>query len=129
MSVVIYHNPDCGTSRNVLSIIRASGYEPTIVEYLITGWTVTQLLGLFAAANLTPRTALRQTKSPAAELGLLSEDVSDIELLNAMVEAGAVEVRPGDDDPDAIALLRRLSGVSRKRWPATAVAAPSLRTP
>ncbi len=51
------------------------------------------------------------------------------DLLNAMVEAGAVEVRPGDDDPDAIALLRRLSGVSRKRWPATAVAAPSLRTP
>lgn len=94
MSVVIYHNPDCGTSRNVLSIIRASGHEPTIVEYLITGWTVTQLLGLFAAANLTPRTALRQTKSPAAELGLLSEDVSDIELLNAMVEHPVLVNRP-----------------------------------
>ena len=50
------------------------------------------------------------------------------ELLNAMVDAGVVEIRPGDDDPAAIALLRRLAGVSRKRWPATAVAAPSLRS-
>jgi coenzyme F420 hydrogenase subunit beta len=50
------------------------------------------------------------------------------DLLNAMIDAGAVEVRPGDDDPDALSLLRRLAGVSRKRWPATAVPAPSLRS-
>ncbi|MEL6482417.1 MAG: arsenate reductase (glutaredoxin), partial [Pseudomonadota bacterium] len=67
MDVVIHHNPDCGTSRNVLSIIEAAGYRPTVIRYLETGWTRPQLLALFAAAGLTPRTALRTTKSPAAE--------------------------------------------------------------
>ena len=70
-SVVIYHNPACGTSRNVLALISAAGYTPTVIEYMQTGWTRPQLLGLFAAANLTPRDALRETKSPAVELGLL----------------------------------------------------------
>ena len=65
MDVVIYHNPECETSRNVLSIIEAAGYTPTVIEYLKTGWTKPQLLGLFAAAGLTPRAALRETKSPA----------------------------------------------------------------
>ncbi len=59
MDVVIYHNPGCGTSRNVLAFIEAAGYTPTIIEYLKTGWTEPQLLGLFAAAGLTVRTALR----------------------------------------------------------------------
>ena len=67
MDIVIYHNPECGTSRNVLAIIEAAGYTPTVVEYLKTGWTKPHLLGLFAAAGLTPRTALRETKSPAAD--------------------------------------------------------------
>ena len=70
MDIVIYHNPECGTSRNVLATIKAAGYTPTVIEYLKTGWTKSQLLDLFAAAGLTPRTALRETKSPAAELGL-----------------------------------------------------------
>lgn len=48
--VVIHHNPDCGTSRNVLGIIRAAGYVPTVIEYLVEGWTCPQLLALFAAA-------------------------------------------------------------------------------
>ena len=77
MSIVIHHNPDCGTSRNVLEIICASGAEPTVIEYLKTGWTRPQLQALFAAADLTPRTALRTTKSPAEELGLLDPSVSD----------------------------------------------------
>ena len=71
MDVVIYHNPECGTSRNVLAIIEAAGYTPTVIEYLKTGWTKPQLLGLFAAAGLTPRTgtprdevACRGTGSP-----------------------------------------------------------------
>ena len=59
MSIVIHHNPDCGTSRNVLAIIRAFAEEPIVIEYLKTGWTREQLLGLFAAAGLTPRDALR----------------------------------------------------------------------
>ena len=58
------------------AIIEAAGYTPTVIEYLKTGWTKSQLLGLFAAVGLTPRTTLRETKSPAAELGLLAEDVS-----------------------------------------------------
>ena len=54
MKVVIHHNPDCGTSRNVLAIIEAAGYKPTVIDYLKTGWTRPQLEGLFAAAGLTP---------------------------------------------------------------------------
>jgi len=94
MSIVIYHNPECGTSRNVLMIIEAADYKPTVIEYLKTGWTKPQLLGLFAAAGLTPKTALRTTKSPAAELGLLSADVSDEDILEAMIEHPVLVNRP-----------------------------------
>jgi arsenate reductase len=94
MDVVIYHNPDCGTSRNVLAIIEAAGYRPTVIEYIKTGWTKPQLLGLFAAAGLTPREALRTTKSPAEQLGLLDPSVSDEALLDAMVERPVLVNRP-----------------------------------
>jgi arsenate reductase-like glutaredoxin family protein len=63
-----YHNPDCGTSRNVLAVIEAAGYTPTVIEYLKTGWTKPQLQSLLAAAGLTPRAALRETKSPLRSL-------------------------------------------------------------
>ncbi|MEI9902721.1 MAG: arsenate reductase (glutaredoxin) [Asticcacaulis sp.] len=92
--IVIYHNPDCGTSRNVLAVIEAAGYQPVVVEYLKTGWTRAQLLGLFAAADLTPRGALRESKSPAAELGLLAEGVGDAALLDAMVAHPVLVNRP-----------------------------------
>ena len=85
MTIVIHHNPDCGTSRNVLSIIEASGENPVVIQYLQTGWTRPQLLGLFAAANLTPRSALRTSKSPAEELGLLDPAISDEAVLAAML--------------------------------------------
>lgn len=94
MSVVIHHNPDCGTSRNVLEIIRASGVEPVVVEYLKTGWTRPQLLALFAAADLTPRSALRVSKSPAEELGLTDPSVPDEKLLDAMLEHPVLVNRP-----------------------------------
>lgn len=94
MSIVIHHNPDCGTSRNVLAIIKASGEAPVVIEYLHTGWTRPQLLGLFAAADLTPRTALRTTKSPAEELGLLDPFVTDETLLDAMLEHPVLVNRP-----------------------------------
>ena len=94
MDVVIHHNPACETSRNVLAIIRASGYDPTVIEYLETGWTRHQLLGLFAAAGLTPRTALRETKSPAKELGLLEPDVGHESILDAMVSHPMLVNRP-----------------------------------
>jgi arsenate reductase len=94
MNIVVHHNPDCGTSRNVLAIIEAAGYRPTIIEYLKTGWTRPQLLGLFAAAGLTPRQALRETKSPAKELGLLDPNVDDDALLDAMLEHPVLVNRP-----------------------------------
>src|SRR5450830_1724042 len=94
MDIVIYHNPECGTSRNVLATIKAAGYTPTVIEYLKTGWTKSQLLGLFAAAGLTPRTALRETKSPAAELGLLDEGVSNEVILDAMINHPILVNRP-----------------------------------
>ena len=94
MDVVIHHNPDCGTSRNVLAIVEAAGYRPTVIEYLKVGWTRPQLLGLFAAAGLTPREALRETKSPATELGLLDEGVAADTILDAMVAHPILVNRP-----------------------------------
>lgn len=94
MNVVIYHNPECGTSRNTLALIEAANYRPIVIEYLKTGWTKPQLLGLFAAAGLTPRAALRETKSPAAELGLLNDDVSDEAILDAMLDHPILVNRP-----------------------------------
>lgn len=71
--VIIHHNPDCGTSRNVLGIIHAAGYTPVVIDYLKEGWTRPQLLALFAAAGITPREALRVARSPAEEMGLTAE--------------------------------------------------------
>lgn len=94
MAIVIHHNPDCGTSRNVLAFIEASGETPIVIEYLKTGWTRPQLLALFAAADLTPRAALRVSKSPAEELGLTDPSVSDEALLDAMVAHPILVNRP-----------------------------------
>lgn len=94
MSVVIYHNPDCGTSRNVLRVIEAAGYTPTVIEYVNVGWTKSHLLGLFAAAGLSARQALRISKSPAESLGLLDEAVDDEALLDAMVAHPVLVNRP-----------------------------------
>lgn len=104
--IVIHHNPDCGTSRNVLAIIEASGEAPTVIEYLKEGWTRPQLLGLFAAAGLTPRSALRETKSPAKELGLLEAGVSDEAILEAMLEHPVLVNRPIVCSPKGVRLCR-----------------------
>lgn len=106
MSVVIHHNPDCGTSRNVLAILEAAGANPTVIEYLKIGWTRPQLLALFAAADLTPRTALRVTKSPAEELGLTKPDVTDETLLDAMTELPILVNRPIVCTPKGVRLCR-----------------------
>jgi len=94
MSVVIHHNPACGTSRNTLAMIRASGVEPVIVEYLRTGWTRPQLQALFAGAGLTPRAALRVNNTPAGELGLTDPSASDDAILEAMVAHPVLVERP-----------------------------------
>ena len=92
--IVIHHNPECGTSRNVLSIIEQAGYQPEVIEYLNEVWTRPQLLALFAAANLTPKSALRTSKSPAKELGLMEEGVTDEQILAAMLEHPVLVNRP-----------------------------------
>ena len=69
--ITIYHNPACGTSRNTLAMIRAAGYEPTVVEYLQAGWTRPQLEELLTSMGARPRDILREKGTPAAELGLL----------------------------------------------------------
>lgn len=119
MDVVIHHNPDCGTSRNVLALIEAAGYRPTVIEYLKTGWTRPQLLGLFAAAGLTPRTALRETKSPAAELGLLDPGIPDDTLLAAMLEHPVLVNRPIVCTAKGVRLCRPSEVVLDllERWP------------
>lgn len=94
MTIAVYHNPDCGTSRNVVRIIEAAGIRPVVIEYLETGWTRAQLIGLFAAADITPHQALRTKKSPAGELGLLDPSVDDETLLAAMVEHPVLVNRP-----------------------------------
>ncbi|MEQ8482409.1 MAG: arsenate reductase (glutaredoxin) [Hoeflea sp.] len=106
MSIVIHHNPNCGTSRNVLEIIRGFAGEPTIIEYLETGWTRPQLLGLFAAADLTPREALRVSKSPAEQLGLTDPAVGDDVILDAMIEHPVLVNRPIVCTPKGVALCR-----------------------
>ncbi len=104
--VVIHHNPDCGTSRNVLGIIQAAGYEPTVIEYLKEGWTRSQLLALFAAAGTTPRQALRIAKSPAEEMGLTATDITDDQLLTAMVAHPVLVNRPIVCTPKGVRLCR-----------------------
>lgn len=104
--VVIHHNPTCGTSRNVLSIIEAAGYAPTVIDYQRDGWTVGQLQALFAAAGLTAREALRETKSPAAELGLLAPGVTEEALLAAMVAHPVLVNRPLVATPRGVRLCR-----------------------
>ncbi|WP_084418080.1 arsenate reductase family protein [Henriciella litoralis] len=104
--IVIHHNPDCGTSRNVLRLIEASGEPFEVVEYLKEGWTRPQLLGLFAAAGLTPREALRETKSPAAELGLLEAGVDDAQIIAAMLEHPVLVNRPLVCSPLGVRLCR-----------------------
>jgi arsenate reductase len=77
-----------------------------VIEYLKAGWTRPQLLGLFAAASLTPRTALRETKSPAAELGLLDPGVPDEALLDAMIAHPVLVNRPIVCSPKGVRLCR-----------------------
>lgn len=118
--IVIHHNPACGTSRNVLELIRAAGYTPEVIAYLDTGWTRPQLLALFAVAGLTPRTALRTSKSPAEELGLLDPSVSDDAILDAMLEHPVLVNRPIVCTPKGIKLCRPSDAVLDllENWPA-----------
>ncbi|MDO9224080.1 MAG: arsenate reductase (glutaredoxin) [Caulobacter sp.] len=106
MTVTIFHNPACGTSRNTLAMIRASGVEPTVVEYLKAGWTRPRLEGLLAAMGKTPRDILRVRGTPAEDLGLIDPAATDSAILDAMVAHPALVERPIVETPRGVALCR-----------------------
>lgn len=94
MTVTIYHNPDCGTSRNTLALIRNSGIEPEIVLYVEQPPARQRLIELIAQAGLTVRGALRQKGTPYAELGLDDNTLTDDQLLDAMLARPILINRP-----------------------------------
>ena len=104
--ITIFHNPDCGTSRNTLGMIKAAGYAPEVIEYLRTGWTRKQLEGLLAAMNKGPRDLLREKGSPAADLGLTDPGATNDQILAAMVEHPILVNRPIVVSPLGVALCR-----------------------
>jgi arsenate reductase len=94
MNVTIYHNPLCGTSRKTLEIIRESGAEPDVIEYLKAPPTREELRELYARAGISPREGLRAKEQIAADLGLTRPDVTDDEILDAMMEHPILINRP-----------------------------------
>lgn len=94
MNVIIHHNPDCGTSRNTLALIRHVGIEPEIIEYLKNPPSVDALAGLIANAGLTVREAIRQNVPPYKERRLENQALSDNDLLHAMVADPILINRP-----------------------------------
>jgi arsenate reductase len=104
--ITIYHNPDCGTSRNALAMIEAAGYAPTVVDYRQVGWTRARLDELLAAMEAGPRDILREKGTPAAELGLLDPAVTDVAILSAMIEHPILVNRPIVVSPQGTALCR-----------------------
>lgn len=106
MSVTIYHNPKCGTSRNTLAMIRASGEEPVIIEYLQTPLSKEQLSELVAAMKISVRDLLREKGTPFAELDLANSKWSDVQLLDFIVQHPILMNRPVVTTPRGTALCR-----------------------
>ena len=104
--VIIYHNPDCGTSRNTLAMIRNAGIEPHVIEYLKTPPSRAMLLQLIGRAGLTPRGLLREKGTPYTELGLGSPDLTDEALLDAMMTHPILINRPLVVTPIGVKLCR-----------------------
>ena len=106
MDVVIYHNPDCGTSRNTLGLIRNADVEPHIIEYLKTPPSRALLVQLIERAGLTARSILREKGTPYADLGLGNPELSDDALLDAMVAHPILINRPLVVSPKGVKLCR-----------------------
>lgn len=104
--IVIYHNPECGTSRNALAMIRNAGIEPHVVEYLKTPPSRQLLENLIERAGIGPRALLREKGTPYAELGLDSPDLSDAQLIDAMMEHPILINRPLVVSPLGVKLCR-----------------------
>ncbi|RWC96305.1 MAG: arsenate reductase (glutaredoxin) [Mesorhizobium sp.] len=106
MSITIYHNPACGTSRNTLAIIRQSGEEPEVVEYLKTPPSREKLVELIAAMAMTPRQLLREKGTPYAELDLANPKWSDDDILDFMLAHPILINRPVVVTPKGTILAR-----------------------
>ncbi len=104
--IVKYHNPECGTSRNALAMIRHAGFEPHVVEYLKTPPSRAMLESLVARAGIAPRALLREKGTPFAELGLDDPALSDDALIDAMVEHPILMNRPLVVSPLGVKLCR-----------------------
>ncbi|THD62171.1 arsenate reductase (glutaredoxin) [Phenylobacterium sp.] len=104
--VTIFHNPNCGTSRNTLALLRERGIEPTVVEYLKVGWTRPQLQDLFKRLGKTAHEVLRVRGTEAHELGLTDPNASDEMLIAAMILQPALVERPIVTTPRGAALCR-----------------------
>src|SRR5437879_5051048 len=106
MSVTIFHNPSCGTSRNTLAMIRQSGEEPEVIEYLKTPPSRARLVELIKTLGLTPRELLREKGTPYAELGLADPKWSDDELIDFMLDHPILINRPIVVTPKGVRLCR-----------------------
>jgi arsenate reductase len=106
MTVTIYHNPDCGTSRNTLAMIRQSGVEPEVIEYLKMPPSRERIMELVEAAGLTLRQALRQKDTPYAALGLDNPQLDDGALLDAIAAHPVLLNRPFVVTPLGVRLCR-----------------------
>ncbi|THD56398.1 arsenate reductase (glutaredoxin) [Phenylobacterium sp.] len=104
--VIIYHNPNCGTSRNTLTLLRENGVEPTVVEYLKAGWTRPQLEGLLQQIGKSAHDVLRVRGTQAHELGLTDPNASDAALIAAMILDPVLVERPIVVTPKGAALCR-----------------------
>lgn len=106
MTITIYHNPDCGTSRNVLALIRNSGEEPTVIEYLKTPPSRAELVDLIVRMGISVRDLLRQRGTPYDALGLGDPGLSDDALLDAMMQHPILINRPIVITPIGVKLCR-----------------------
>ena len=106
MPVTIYHNPLCGTSRKTLEILREAGTEPTVVEYLKAPPSRDELKRLYDKAGISPREGLRAKEPIAAELGLTRPEVTDDEILDAMIEHPILINRPLVETEKGVRLCR-----------------------
>lgn len=106
MTITIYHNPDCGTSRNTLAMIRNSGTEPTVIEYLKTPPTRPELMDLVRRMGLTVRALLREKGTPYAMLGLDDVTLTDDQLVDAMMAHPILINRPIVVTPLGVKLCR-----------------------
>ena len=106
IDVVVYHNPECGTSRNVLGLIRNAGIEPHVVEYLKTPPSRALLVELIGRAGITPRELLREKGTPYAELGLADTLLADDALVDAMMAHPVLINRPLVVSPLGVKLCR-----------------------